>query len=349
VASDRRLPPISGQRLDPLPHPLTDSVAKIMERNQLARLAYRTFIRFSYAKATLLAAGTTYYVFLSVFALTALGYGLAAYLGSDELSQAISQGLVEAFPGVVGSDGSNSEAIRAAGQVTSIVGFVVLLYSGSAAMYAASRSLHNIYGAPKDPRNYVLARLRLLAWLLLIAPLALISYLVSGAVVVFGTDLFTELGITGPVSKGLITAVGLIVALILDFIVIYLLLSRFGGILPKRSARVIGAMLGAAAIEVLKYVMAIIVAWSLSKPEYGAFATTITALLIIFLQCITLFLCAALTGALSEDSAPISAMDPAEAEFVDREVDGEDRLDEGQAESPAATGGEPVSGAGTAR
>ncbi len=305
-AQDPKVPPISGRRLDPPPKALNETVDQIMRRHRAAGVGYRAFIRFSYAKATLLAAGTTYYVFLSLFALVALGYGVAAILGSEQLSDAISEGLVAAFPGITSEDGSAASSIRSAGQTTSIVGLAVLLYSGSAAMYAASRSLHFIYGAPKDPRGYVRARLRLLAWLLVIAPLALLSYLISGAIVGFANDVFSDLGITGPVAQGLVLLGGLVFALALDFLVMFLLLSRFGGILPRRSARLVGAGVGAVAIEGLKYVMALIVAWSLSQQQYGVFATSIAALLVIYLQCITLFLCAALTGALSEEPAPDS-------------------------------------------
>ena len=310
VAPDPKLPPISGRRLDPAPKALNETVGQIMRRNRAAGVGYRAFIRFSYGKATLLAAGTTYYVFLSLFALVALGYGLAALLGSEQLSSAISEGLVEAFPGLTTEGGATEAAIRTAGQTTSIVGLVVLLYSGSAAMYAASRSMHFIYGAPKDPRGYVRARIRLLGWLVVIAPLALLSYLISGVIVGFANDFFSDLGITGPVSQGLVLAGGLAFALALDFLVIFLLLSRFGGILPKRSARLIGAGIGAISIEGLKYVMALIVSWSLSQEQYGVFATAIAALLVIYLQCITLYLCAALTGALSHDPERDPAADP---------------------------------------
>ena len=43
----------------------------------------------SVARATLLAAGTTYYVFLALLSLVALGYGVTALVGADQIAEAV--------------------------------------------------------------------------------------------------------------------------------------------------------------------------------------------------------------------------------------------------------------------
>lgn len=301
--------PIEGRRVDPPPRSWTASLEKTRRELAHTPVLYRAFQRFSYARATLLAAGTAYYAFLSVFAMAALGYGLARWLGSPRVYHAITTALEKAFPGLVGSQGIDSVALGTTWKATSIVGLVFMLYVGSAAMYAASRSLHNIYGAPKDPRSYLSTRARLLAWLVLLAPLAAASYVISGSVTSFATEVFNALGVTGPLVQTLIVLGGVAAALALDFLIVYLLLGHFGGIMPERNARIVGAGLGAVCIELLKYGMGLIVAWSLSKTQYGALAVPITILLIIYLQCIVLFACAALTAALSPPALRASERD----------------------------------------
>lgn len=300
IRQSGELPPIGGRRIDPAPRSLTEPLKKVMSRNRLAGFGYRAFQRFSYAKATLLAAGTTYYVFLSIFAVTALGFGIATMLGSERLSSSISEAMAKAFPGLVETGGAEQQTQATVGQSLSVLGVAVLLYSSSAAMYATSRSIHNIYGAPKDPRNYVLARVRLVGWLLVLAPLAMASYVMSGAVSAFAKEIFDWLGATGVVAQSAIVIGGYAVALALDFLIIFLLLGHFGGIMPNLRARLVGAGIGAICIELLKFMLVSVVAWSLSDSKYGVFASTITALLVIYLQCLTVFICAAITAALSE-------------------------------------------------
>ncbi|MCH9816548.1 MAG: YihY/virulence factor BrkB family protein, partial [Actinomycetia bacterium] len=278
---------------------LRETLDKVSERNRKAGLGYRAYQRFSYANVTLLSAGTAYYLFLSVFSLAALGYGVAAWLGSDRLRDSITTALGEAFPGLVGTNGIDPQALSALGQTASIVGLVVMVYSASAAVYATSRALHIIYGAPKDSRNYVLARGRLGAWLLVVAPLVLLSYVISGAVTGLASQVYEALGISGTVLQPLVLVIGLAAALALDFLIILLLLGHLGGIRPDRRSRIIAAAIGAVAVEILKYVMTLVISYSLSKPQYGVFAGPITLLLVLYLQCMTFFACAGIAAALS--------------------------------------------------
>ncbi len=131
-------------------------------------VGYRALIRFNYARSTLLAAGTTYYVFLALFSLIALAYGVTAIFNADRMASYVTEALSEAFPGLLGDEGIDAAQLRAVGQAASVVGLIAMLHAGSGAMVAASGSIHDIYGAPLDPRNYVVKRLRLLGWLVVI-------------------------------------------------------------------------------------------------------------------------------------------------------------------------------------
>ncbi len=110
----------------------------------------RTTTRFTGSRATLLAAGTTYYLFLALFSVLTLAYGLTAALGAEQLSDYITEALSAAFPGLVGGAGINPEDLRSIGQTTTIISAVGLLYGATGAVLAASRSLHAVYGAPRE-------------------------------------------------------------------------------------------------------------------------------------------------------------------------------------------------------
>lgn len=295
------LSPIPGRAVDPAPKDLPGTAAKIDARSEYAGIGFRAFLRFSFARASLLAAGTAYYVFLSLFALIALAFGIAVKIGSDDLTQGVSDALSSAFPGLVNQNAINPESLQSLAASTSIVGLVVLLYSGAGAMTACSNSLHLIYGAPMDPRNYVLSKARLIAWLLPIAPLILVSFAPSLVVTTFAAPVVEFLGLPDTLGKALLVAFSVILSIGVSVIVLWLLLGHLGGVQPAPRPRLIGSLVGAAGIEVLKYLMASIITWSVSRPQYGAFAVPISVLFVMYLLCVVTYGSAALTAAMAED------------------------------------------------
>ena len=79
--------------------------------------------------------------------------------------------------------------------------------------------------------------------------------------------------------------------------IMFLLLSRLGGIRPPTRALLWGSVLGAIVIGLLKALMGTIVAWSVAKPQYGTFAAPIAILVILWFQSLTLYVAAATTAA----------------------------------------------------
>lgn len=287
---------------------MTQLQAKIDERSEAAGAGFRAFVRFGHSRATLLAAGTTYYIFLAMFSLIAVAFGLTALLGSEAVSKAVDNALASAFPNLGGS-GVDPEALQQFGQAASIVGLLVLLYSGSGAMVATSNSVHLIYGAPKDGRNFAWARARLLAWMILIAPLILISFSASLVVGAFAAPILEWLGTTGTAGELLLRGASTLVSLAIGFVVVFLILAHLGGIRPSRRSLVIGAVVGAIGIEILKSVMSSIVSWSVSKPQYGAFAVPITVLLVLYLLTLVTYVAASLTAGVAETDGAATEAD----------------------------------------
>lgn len=310
VSEPNHHPPIPGDLLDP-PLKHRDIVyARARQRHKAAGLGVRAVQRYLYARTSLLAAGTTYYLFIATFALLVFGYGLAAWIGAEQLSALITEAVEGAFPGLLDPEALTADALRTFGQTSSILGTLALLFSGTSAVIAAGHSVHLIYGAPLDPRNVVLARFRALGWLLVLGPLILLSFAATAAV----TAALGPLGaITGPLAPLAGAGVQFLIyglGFALDAGIIFLILSHFGGIRPSRSSRVAGSAIGALAIGALKAIAGLVIAWSIARPQFGAFTAPITILLLLFLQTIAVYGAAALTAGIAERHVPV---DPATA------------------------------------
>lgn len=295
-------PPIPGRRIDPAPKPTDGTLLAIEDRNAAAGVGFRAFTRFTHAKVTLLAAGTTYYLFLSLFAVIAVAFGIAALIGADAIADLLNETLSSAFPGLTGQQGINAEQLRSFGQATSIVGLLILLYSGTGSVAAAVDSLHQIYGTARDGRNFALARVRMLGWLFLLAPLMLLSFAPGFILTTSSERLQGLLGTSLTAAPAVVWVVATVLATALSFAVIYLMLNHLGGIRPARRAVAIGALVGALGVEILKGFSQQIVSWSVAKPQYGAFAVPITVLLMIYLLTLVTYGSATVTAAVAEQS-----------------------------------------------
>ena len=267
-------PAIVGESIDPPAKATPKKIRELAERpgplGALVGAGYRTMLRFTTAKVPLLAAGTTYYLFFSIFALLTFGYGLAATLGNEQLSSYLTEAVGEAFPGLLGDGSLDPDTLRAAGQTASVLGLLGLLYGGVGGISAVNQSIHLVFGAPKDPRNFLLGKARLLAWLLPLAVLVMLSFVASTITSTFATNVFEMIGLSWTGPSALLRLVSIVVTLGLNFAAVYLVLSHFGGIRPERRARVVGAAFGAVAIEILKGAMTLILGFALDKPQYGA-------------------------------------------------------------------------------
>lgn len=306
--------PIPGRLIDPEPKETPDIVVKLDAAEgasgTAAGVGYRAMARFTAARTTLLSAGTTYYVFLALFSLIALGYGVTALMGADEIADYLTRALSEAFPGLLGDEGLDPDRLRSIGQTASIIGLLAMLYSGSGAMVAANASIHQIYGAPPDPRNYVLKRVRLLLWLVVIGPLIAVSFVVGYIALKWSSELNDFLGWEGTQNRIIATVMGMALTLLVDFLVVFLMLAYMGGIRPPTRPLIIGSIVGALAIQLLRLPMGLILKISADKPEYGALTLPIGVLLVLYLNAMALYGAAALTAGIAERDVPLEDLVP---------------------------------------
>lgn len=306
--------PIPGEPVDPPAPQLPERVRALQARTGVVgdavTLGLRAGERFTLGRATLLAAGTTYYLFLALFSALTLAYGLTAALGAQRLSDYITEALSEAFPGLIGGNGIDPEQLRSTATTTSVIGALGLLYGATGAVLAASRSLHVIYGAATNTRNVVWVRLWSLGWFLVLAPLVLLSFVAATFTADLADRLLQVLGAESSGPRLLLAAVALGLTLVINFLVVYVLLSRLGGIRPARLPRLVGAAVGAVVLEVLKQVMALLVGYVVAKPQYGALAAPIGILFVLYLQTSALYAVASLTAALAEDRTGVAPISP---------------------------------------
>lgn len=300
--------PIPGVLVDPPAKDLPKRVRLLQSRagpvGASVTIGTRTSARFTQSRATLLAAGTTYYLFLALFSVLTLAYGLTAALGAERLAGYITEAMSEAFPGLVGGSGIDPDQLRSVAQATSVVSAVGLLYGATGALLAASRSLHAVYGAPENTRNFLWVRLWALGWFLALAPLVLLSFVGASFTANVSGRLLDALGLHWDGPTLLLGAVALVLTMVLNFLVVFLMLGRLGGIRPPRAPRLAGAAAGAVVIEVLKQVMALLVGFVIDKPQYGALAAPIGIMFVLYLQSSALYAVASLTAAMAEKGAP---------------------------------------------
>lgn len=328
--TDSALQPIPGRTLDPPPKAAPDALRRLDDADGAAQTAagvgYRAFHRFSVARATLLAAGTTYYVFLALFSLVALAYGVTALVGADQISDYLTRALGEAFPGLIGDEGIDPDLLRSIGQTAGIIGLVAMLYSGGGAMTAASGSIHLVYGAPPDPRNFVVKRLIQLAWLVAVGPLILASFVAGIATQNFSSRVLDLFGWEGTTNLVIVQVLASLLTLGLSFGVVFLMLGRLGGIRPPTRSLVIGSLFGGFVLQVLRVVMGLVLQVSADKPQYGTLTLPIGILLVLYLNTLTVYASASLTAGIAERDVPIDEIVPT-ADDTDDTDEGEDDTD----------------------
>lgn len=302
-------PPIAGTPIDPPPKAVP-GYAEQLDRTVIGGIGYRALRRYSFAKVGLLAAGTAYYLFLALLSLVAFAFGLFAVIGSDTLAQSLTDSLSQALPGLVGEGGIDPAQLRAAGATAGVVGLVLMLYGSLGAVGGASSSMHLVYGAPPDPRNFAVSKLRHLGILLVAAPLIAVSFSTLTIASQVGGRVLAAAGLDSDAGRVVLTGVALLIGLAVDTLILYFFLGTLGGIKPNRRPRLIAAVLGAFAAAVIKQFLGLIISWSLDKPQYGALALPLAVLFVLSLFATLLYGSAALAAGISDSEVPLQELAP---------------------------------------
>lgn len=187
------------------------------------------------------------------------------------MSNYLTEALGEAFPGLVGANGIDPAQLKAVGQATSLIGLVGLLYGGLGAV-CRQRLVAPDLQHQRSSRNFIVAKVRYAGWLVVLALMILLSFVV---------ELHHEhLDQTGPVPWGSSWAPPSPAAPAGH----YRLHRRArlrrrlpdpgqpGGIRTSRLPLAIGSLIGMVLIELLKLLMSTLIAFTVAKPQSGALA-----------------------------------------------------------------------------
>lgn len=249
-----------------------------LKRAPGVRWAFRLQERYNEHGVGLMTAAVAYYAFVSVFPLLLVGASVIGFLlaGDPGAQREWAQRLGEGFPGVRRIAGSNIQALVDARAGTGIVGLLGLLWSGTAMVKTAARSLGRIFGVT-DEQNF----LQSIAW-------ALGATLALGALAIAGAGL----AVTVPALPiGGLGGVGVkVIGGLVTFGINFVLFAIAYRILVKRpgpSLREVwpGAALAAAGWSLLLQVGSLLATRTITRYEefFGALASALAAIVVLYL------------------------------------------------------------------
>lgn len=243
--------------------------------------ALRAWKRYGQANGDLLAGGIGYFAFFSIFPALALGFTIfgAVLGGRPDLLEAIGNTLNETLPGMVRTaaqpDGIIGLSAPAASTltITGIVSAVTLLYSGSGWIGALRTGIRAVFGLEGSVGNPVVTKLRDLGVLATLGVGVALSALLTGSVGGLAGRLAGWVGLPG--EGVLVAAAGLAVGLAVDTLLLVVLLRVLSRVpLPWANVRR-AALVGAAALTLLKFFGGQLIAYASANPLLGAVAVAV--------------------------------------------------------------------------
>lgn len=280
---------------------LAEKAKQLLARVQQTRVG-RALARYGIARGGLLAGGIAYSALFSISA--ALTIGLTAFmavLGDDaELRRTVLDGVESALPGVIdtGSGGlvrPDQLVLDTALNPGSVLAAVVLLWTALSVMAGLKSSIRAMFGIVAPPENALAGRARDLAGFVALAVGVLATAVLGLVAGTLGEEVLHLVGVEGAVAGWLLRALGLAVALAVDWAVVLMLFRITAGARPLRKDLFLGALLGAIASGVLRQVGTSAVG-AVDDPLLASFAAIVTLLLWVNLLARVVLMVAAWTA-----------------------------------------------------
>jgi membrane protein len=234
-----------------------------------------------------LAAGLTYYAFLSFFPLLLVAFSVVGYLVAVDpgLKTQLQSSLSDNFPGLVGA-GQNQidlSGVEGAKTWTAVVGLAALVWTGLGWLDAVRSALREMWGMEQSTTNFALRKLHDLGLLAAIGLSLLLSLTIAGFGTAYSAQLLDWAGLSRSVTYNLVTKlVSLVVGFLVDLPLFTLVFTGLSGWRPrKRLLR--GVLLASLGFEVLKLVGSVLLVRTTSKPAYATFAVGIGLLVWMYL------------------------------------------------------------------
>ena len=286
---------------------LMDRIKGLWARFQRS-YAWRAWTRFGEHRGNLLAGGVTYFSFLSLFPALALAFTVfgIALRGHPDWLQQIEDYISKALPGFVKNDANPDGLITlsipssTALTVTALVGFFGLLWAGLGWLSALRDGMRAIFDAEGSPDNFVVAKLRDFAVLVLFGLGIVLSAVLSAVAGGVASWVADHIGLG---SQGwIVSVVGIVIGALLDACIVGLMIRMLSGVdLSWRAVRN-GALFGGITLTILKLLGSRLIAGTVSNPVYGTIALTVGLLVWLNFIARALLLAAAWSADELEDS-----------------------------------------------
>ena len=284
----------------------------------------RVFLQYNAKGGPLLAAGLSYQALFAVFAAIWVGFAIAGFaIASDpQLQDALLQLLATNLPGLFDSSSSgdggiiDTDALLSTNVLTwtGAIAAVGLLFTALGWLASGRDAVRLLFGIPTAPTNFLLLKLKDLglavgfgAALIVSTVLSAVSTSLLGAVL----DV-TGIGSDSMVGTVLGRALGLIVVLLIDTLVLGALYRVLAGIPIPFRRLAFGALLGGIGLGVLKLAGNLLLGGASNNPLIAGFAIIAGVLIFLNLVCQVILIFAAWI-ATGMDDAGIAA-DPVAAE-----------------------------------
>lgn len=245
------------------------------ERWPLLDHLLRTVARYGRVGGSLQAGAITYFGFLAVFPLLALGFFVVGYLAQvyPDARADLAEAIDTVLPGIVG-EGEHQLSLTAieenAGAIGAL-GLLGVLYAGLGWVSAMREALQVVFAVPRTERpSFVAGKLRDLVSLVVIGTTLMVSIAVSGVITGLSGEILELVGLEQDlwfVLSALSVVFGVLVSMLL-FYGLFRLLAR-----PHLPGRALwsGALLGALGFEVLKQLSSLLLRSTQEQPAFQAF------------------------------------------------------------------------------
>jgi membrane protein len=232
------------------------------------------------------AAGLTYYSFLSFFPLVAVAFSVVGYLVAidPDIKAQVNQALQSNFPGLIGTGTNqiNVDTLASAKTFAGVVGLVALVYTGLGWLGAVRSGLRLMWGLPASKQNFAVRKVGDLLLLLAIGFSLLLSLTIAGFGSAYTGDLLDLLTLSGSATSLITKVVAVLLGFLVDLPLFTLLFTGATDWRPRR--RVLrGVMVASVGFELLKLAGSLLLARTTGKAVYATFAVVVGLLVWMYL------------------------------------------------------------------
>jgi membrane protein len=262
----------------------------------------RVFMHYNQSRGALLAGGLSYQAIFAVFAALWVGFSIAGLLveANPDIRQAFFRMLNNSIPGLI--DTGTGEGIvdpddLETGVVLSWTGAIALgglLFTALGWLASARDSIRTLFGLPGELLNFVLLKLKDIGLGIGFAA----ALLLSSALLVFSTQALNGvLDVLGIDQDSLLATIagrtiGLLLMFVLDTAALAVLYRLLSGLQIPLRRLLVGAVLGAAGLGVLKVLGSALLGGASRNPLLASFALIIGLLIWFNLLCQVILLAA---------------------------------------------------------